>query len=53
MCKPPIPQPKRTIQVHRLNIKKDMIDLFRDSLIMAQDMEIIVIDARGLEEVPG
>ena len=47
----PIPQPKRTIQVHRLNIKKDMIDLFREPLIMAQDIEIIVIDARGLEEV--
>ena len=44
-------QPKRIIQVHRLNIKKDMIDLFRDPLIMSQDIEIIVIDARGVEEV--
>lgn len=43
--------PKRIIQVHRLNIKKDLIDLFRDPLIMSQDIEIIVIDARGVEEV--
>ncbi|CAH3036081.1 unnamed protein product, partial [Pocillopora meandrina] len=42
---------KRIIQVHRLNIKKDLIDLFRDPLIMSQDIEIIVIDARGVEEV--
>lgn len=36
----PVPQlpPKRIIQVHRLNIKKDLIDLFRDPLIMSQDM---------------
>ncbi|CAH3133046.1 unnamed protein product [Pocillopora meandrina] len=49
----PVPQllPKRIIQVHRLNIKKDLIDLFRDPLIMSQDIEIIVIDARGVEEV--
>ncbi|PFX23747.1 hypothetical protein AWC38_SpisGene11709 [Stylophora pistillata] len=49
----PVPQlpPKRSIQVHRLNIKKDLIDLFRDPLIMSQDIEIIVIDARGVKEV--
>ena len=47
----PHQQPKRIIQVHRLNIKKDLIDLFRDPLIMSQDIEIIVIDARGVEEV--
>ena len=47
----PEPQQKRTIYVHRLNIKRDMIDLFRDPLIMGQDIEIIVIDARGVEEV--
>ena len=35
----PVPQllPKRSIQVHRLNIK-DLIDLFRDPLIMSQDI---------------
>ena len=46
----PVPQllPKRIIQVHRLNIKKDLINLFRDPLIMSQDIEIIVIDARGV-----
>lgn len=43
--------PKRIIQVNRLNIKKDLIDLFQDPLIMSQDIEIIVIDARGVEEV--
>ena len=44
----PVPQllPKRIIQVHRLNIKKDLINLFRDPLIMSQDIERIVIDAR-------
>ena len=42
---------KRIIQVHRLIIKKDLIDLFRDPLIMSQDIEIIVVDARGVEEV--
>ena len=49
----PVPQllPKRIIQVHRLNIKKDLINLFRDPLIMSQDIEIIVIDARGVEEM--
>ena len=37
----PVPQlqPKRIIQVHRLNIKKDLIDLFRDPLIMSQDRD--------------
>lgn len=44
-------QPKRIIQVHRLNVKKGMTDLFRDPLILRQDVEIIVIDARGVEEV--
>ena len=44
-------QPKRIIQVHRLNIKKDMTDLFRDPIIMRQDVEMIVIDASGVEEV--
>ena len=39
----PEPQQKRTIYVHRLNIKRDMIDLFRDPLIMGQDIEIIVM----------
>ena len=43
--------PKRIIHVHRLNIKKDLIDLFRDPLIMSQDIKIIVIDARGVEEI--
>ena len=47
----PVPQPERTIQVRRLNIKKDVIDLFRDPLSMGQDLQIIVIDARGDEEV--
>ena len=47
----PVPQQKRNIYVHRLNIKRDMIDLFRDPSIMGQDIEIIVIDARGVEEV--
>lgn len=37
--------------MHRLNIKKDLIDLFRDPLIMIQDIEIIVIDARGVEDI--
>jgi len=31
----------RIIQVHRLNIKKDLIDLFRDPLIMSQDIKIL------------
>ncbi len=44
-----MPQQKRT--VYRFNIKKDMIDLFLDPLIMVQDIEIIVIEARGVEEV--
>ncbi|PFX19780.1 hypothetical protein AWC38_SpisGene15814 [Stylophora pistillata] len=43
--------PKRIIQAHRLNIKNDLIDLFRDPVIMSQDIAIIVIDARGVEEV--
>ena len=49
----PVPQllPKRIIKVHRLNIKKDLIDLSRDPLIMSQDIEIIVIDARWVEEM--
>lgn len=47
----PVPQQKRTIYVHRLSIKRDMIDLFRDPSVMGQDIEIIVIDARGVEEV--
>jgi len=47
----PVPQQKRTIYVHRLNIERDMIDLFRDPLILDQAIEIIVIDARGVEEV--
>jgi len=49
----PVPQllPKRIVQVHSLNIKKDLIDLFRDPLIMSEDIEIMVIDARGVEEM--
>ena len=50
----PVPQlqPKRIIQVHWLNIKKGLIDLLQDPLILSQDIEIIiVIDARGVEEV--
>ena len=49
----PVPHllPKRIIQVHRLNITKDLINLYRDPLIMNQDIEVIVIDARGVEEM--
>jgi len=48
-----VPQllPKRIIQVHWLITKKEMIDLFRDRLIVSQDIEVIVIDAGGVQEV--
>ena len=49
----PVPQLqlKCIVQVHRLNNKKDLTDIFRNSLIMSQEMKIIVIEARGVEEV--
>ena len=49
----PVPQllPKRITRVHRLNIKKDLVNLFRDPLIMSPDIEIIIIDARVVEEM--
>lgn len=37
--------------MHRLTIKKDLIDLFQDALIVSQDKEITVTDARGDEEI--
>ena len=49
----PVPQLqlKCIVQVHRLNNKKDLTDRFRNSLLMSQEIEIIVIEARGVEEV--
>ena len=39
------------LKVHRLNVRKELIELFREPLIMSRDIEITVIDARGVEEV--
>ena len=49
----PVPQLqlKCIVQVHRLNNKKDLTDIFRDPLIIIHKIEIIVTDARGVEEV--
>ena len=43
--------PKRIIKVHRLNVKRDMIDTFRDPLIMKYELEVIAIDCRGIDEL--
>ena len=49
----PMPQlqVKCIVQVHRLNNKKDLTDIFLDPLIMSHEIKMIVIDARGVEEV--
>ena len=49
----PVPQLqlKCIVQVHRLNNKKDLTDIFREPLIIIHKIEIIITDARGVEEV--
>ena len=42
---------KRVIKVHRLNVKRDLIDIFKDESVMADDLEVVVIDFRGRQEI--
>ena len=42
---------KQILEVHRLNVKREMIDIFRDPSIMDDDLAIVVIDSRGKEEI--
>ncbi|XP_068737060.1 uncharacterized protein [Montipora capricornis] len=42
---------KRVIKVHRLNVKRGLIDIFKDESVMADDLEVVVIDFRGRQEI--
>lgn len=42
---------KRVIKVHRLNVKRDLIDIFKDQSVMGDDLEVVVIDFRGRQEI--
>ena len=35
---------KRVIKVHRLNVKRDLIDIFKDQSVMGNALEVVVID---------
>ena len=43
-------QQYQIIKIHRLNVKQDMIDAFKDPSIMDRNLTFVFIDGRGNEE---
>ena len=43
-------QKQQVIKIHRLNVKQDVIDAFKDPVIMDRDVTFVFIDSRGHEE---
>lgn len=43
--------PTRHIKVHRSQIKDDMLSIFSDMSIMTAQLDVVIIDCRGREEV--